>query len=80
MDLSILATEFLYSSAGVSNETLQAEAQKGPILLEHEKEWKLSRTLLKLPDVLLKMADDLYLHPLCEYLYEVSTVWRSELR
>lgn len=49
-----------------------AEAQKHPVELEHEKEWKLARTLLKLPDVLVKITEDLYLHSLCEYLFEVS--------
>ena len=50
------------------------QAQKQPIELEHEKEWKLARVLLKLPDVLVKITEDLCLHTLCEYLFEVSFV------
>lgn len=53
-------------------EEIEAEAKKGAIALEHEKEWKLARTILKLPDVLVQITQDLYLHPLCEFLYEVS--------
>uniref|UniRef100_A0A1I8MNG1 Probable arginine--tRNA ligase, cytoplasmic n=1 Tax=Musca domestica TaxID=7370 RepID=A0A1I8MNG1_MUSDO len=45
------------------------------IELEHEKEWKLAKTLLKFPDVLVKISKDLLLHVLCEYCYEVSTVF-----
>ncbi|XP_013112873.2 probable arginine--tRNA ligase, cytoplasmic [Stomoxys calcitrans] len=45
------------------------------IELEHEKEWKLAKTLLKFPDMLVKISKDLLLHILCEYCYEVSTVF-----
>ncbi|KAG7163993.1 Arginine--tRNA ligase-like 2 [Homarus americanus] len=62
-------------TAGVNRESIVAEARKKPIDLDHEKEWKLSRTILRLPDVLVRITEDLYLHPLCEYLYEVSTVF-----
>ncbi|XP_076043246.1 arginine--tRNA ligase-like protein isoform X2 [Oratosquilla oratoria] len=62
-------------TAGISTESIEAEARKGPMPLDHEKEWKLAKTLLKLPEVLTKITQDLFLHPLCEYLYEVSTVF-----
>ncbi|XP_068223557.1 arginine--tRNA ligase, cytoplasmic-like isoform X1 [Palaemon carinicauda] len=62
-------------TAGVKREDIISEARKEPVLLEHEKEWKLARTLLKLPDVLVKITEDLYIHPLCEFLYEVSSVF-----
>ena len=45
------------------------------IELNHEKEWKLAKTLLKFPDVLMKISKDLLLHILCEYCYEVCTVF-----
>ncbi|KAF2367198.1 Arginine-tRNA ligase [Trinorchestia longiramus] len=62
-------------TAGVSQETLLTEARQRPLELVHEKEWKLARTLLKLPDIIIRLTADLYLHPLCEFLYEVSTVF-----
>lgn len=62
-------------TAGVKKEDILAKAKECPISLDHEKEWKLARTLLKLPDVLVRITEDLYLHPLCEYLYELSTVF-----
>ncbi|EDW63260.2 probable arginine--tRNA ligase, cytoplasmic [Drosophila virilis] len=48
---------------------------KFQIVLEHEKEWKLVKTLLKLHDVLMKCANGLFLHFLCEFCYEVCTVF-----
>lgn len=45
------------------------------IELNHEKEWKLAKTLLKFPDILIKISKDLLLHILCEYCYEVCTVF-----
>lgn len=62
-------------AAGVSSEDVVTMAREGGVNVQwdHEKEWKLAFTLLKLPDVLLRITDDLYLHPLCEYLYEVSS-------
>lgn len=45
------------------------------IELDHEKEWKLAKTLLKFPDVLMKISKDLLLHILCEFCYEVCTVF-----
>lgn len=45
------------------------------ISLEHEKEWKLGKALMRFPEVLTKITKDLYLHPLCEYLYEIATTF-----
>lgn len=59
-------------AANISREKLQELAQTTPISLEHEKEWKLAKVLIKFPDVLIKITDDLYLHQLCEYCYEIS--------
>ncbi|XP_043267978.1 arginine--tRNA ligase, cytoplasmic [Venturia canescens] len=58
-------------TANVTQEQLKAAAKDTPISLEHEKEWKLAKTLIKFPDVLLKITKDLCLHTLCEYCYEI---------
>lgn len=62
-------------TAGVSRKSLLEEASKGPLELAHEREWNLARTLMKLPDILVRTTDDLYIHPMCEFLYEVSSVF-----
>ncbi len=43
--------------------------------LEHDKEVKLAKTLLRLPEVLRRVAAELCLHNLCEYLYDISTTF-----
>lgn len=40
---------------------------------EHEKEWKLAKLLCRFPEVLTRCLDDLTLHLLCEFLYELSS-------
>lgn len=50
-------------------------AEKTDIILDHEKEWKLAKVLIKFPDVIIKITKDLLLHHLCEYVYEVSTTF-----
>ncbi|XP_016839394.1 probable arginine--tRNA ligase, cytoplasmic isoform X2 [Nasonia vitripennis] len=59
-------------TANVSREEMQEAIGKTPISLEHEKEWKLAKVLLKFPDVILKITKDLCLHTLCELCYEIA--------
>jgi len=42
------------------------------ISLEHEKEWKLGKMLCRYPEVVVRCMEELVLHPLCEYLYELA--------
>lgn len=58
--------------ANVTQDELQKHAHDTPISLEHEKEWKLAKVLLKFPDVLLNISQDMCLHQLCELCYEIS--------
>lgn len=46
-----------------------------PVSLEHERELKLAKVLLRFPDMIVRIADDLFLHPLCEFMYEVATAF-----
>lgn len=43
--------------------------------VEHEKEWKLVRILLRFPETVIRISRDLNLHTLCEYLYEISSAF-----
>lgn len=45
------------------------------VSMEHEKEWKLTKVLLKFPDIMVKISKDLCLHHLCEFVYDVSTTF-----
>ncbi|XP_058788641.1 probable arginine--tRNA ligase, cytoplasmic isoform X2 [Phymastichus coffea] len=59
-------------TANVTREQIQEAIKTTPISLEHEKEWKLAKVLLKFPDVISKITKDLLLHTLCELCYEIA--------
>ncbi|ESO84457.1 hypothetical protein LOTGIDRAFT_196660 [Lottia gigantea] len=59
--------------ANVSEKELAEAAKSTKIELDHEKEYKLAKCILKFPEIILKLLDDLYLHTLCDYLYELTT-------
>jgi len=61
--------------ANVSEDQLQKGAQEVSFKLEHPKEWKLAKVVLRFPEIILKMLDDLLMHTLCDYLYELSTAF-----
>ncbi|VDN98947.1 unnamed protein product [Rodentolepis nana] len=42
------------------------------ISLEHPNELKLGKMLCRLPEILIKLEDDLFFHKLCDYLYGLS--------
>lgn len=62
-------------NASVSSTEIQEAAKTELVAVEHEKEWKLVKMILRFNDVLLKITKDLYLHSLCDYLYELSTTF-----
>ncbi|XP_069826771.1 arginine--tRNA ligase, cytoplasmic isoform X1 [Dendropsophus ebraccatus] len=61
--------------ANISDEQLRKAAQETEISLQHEKEWKLGKCILRFPEILQKILDDLLLHTLCDYLYELATTF-----
>ncbi|XP_003215170.1 arginine--tRNA ligase, cytoplasmic isoform X2 [Anolis carolinensis] len=61
--------------ASIDEKTLQTAARTTEIILDHEKEWKLGRCILRFPEIIQKILDDLLLHTLCDYLYELATTF-----
>ena len=61
--------------ANIDEEMLRKAAHETEIILDHEKEWKLGRCILRFPEVLQKILDDLLLHTLCDYIYELATTF-----
>ncbi|XP_007520916.1 arginine--tRNA ligase, cytoplasmic [Erinaceus europaeus] len=61
--------------ANVDEEMLRRAARETRLSLDHEKEWKLGRCVLRFPEVLQKILDDLFLHSLCDYVYELATTF-----
>lgn len=73
--ISSFADRSITRLANIDEETLRKEAVSTEILLDHEKEWKLGKCILRFPEILLKILDDLLLHSLCDYLYELATTF-----
>lgn len=61
--------------ANIEEAALKKAAETTEILLDHEKEWKLAKCILRFPEILQKIMDDLLLHTLCDYLYELATTF-----
>ncbi|RZC36184.1 arginine--tRNA ligase, cytoplasmic [Asbolus verrucosus] len=62
-------------NANFDSKKIQEIAKNHQISLEHEKEWKLGKVLLRFPEELIKITKDLCLHHLCEYVYEMATTF-----
>ncbi|XP_014229308.1 arginine--tRNA ligase, cytoplasmic isoform X1 [Trichogramma pretiosum] len=62
-------------TANVTQEQLRKAIEDTPISLEHEKEWKLAKVLLKFPDIIARVTKDLSLHTLCDFCYEIATTF-----
>lgn len=62
-------------NAKMSPESLQEAAKTTPIPLEHAKEWKLAKCLMRFPEIISRILDDLFMHTLCDYLYEVANTF-----
>lgn len=58
-------------TANYDAEKIKQIAQETQISVEHEKEWKLVKVLLRFPEILNKITSDLLLHSLCEFCYEI---------
>lgn len=61
--------------ANISEAALRKAAETTEVLLDHDKEWKLGKCILRFPEVLQKVLEDLLLHTLCDYLYELATTF-----
>lgn len=51
------------------------EKDNTEVSLEHDKELKLAKLLLRFSEIIIKTSDDLFLHSLCEYMFEVATAF-----
>lgn len=60
-------------TANVNSEKLTELTANPEVKILHPKEMKLAKCILRFPEMVLRLLDDLYLHLLCEYLYELAT-------
>ncbi|XP_076319438.1 arginine--tRNA ligase-like protein isoform X2 [Tachypleus tridentatus] len=62
-------------TANIDPEVLQNAIKETKIHLDHPKEWKLGKAILRFPEVICEILEDLCLHTLCDYLYELATTF-----
>jgi arginyl-tRNA synthetase len=57
-------------------QSIEDIAKSSPKLdLDHPREYKLAKFILKFAEIVLQIVDDLFLHTLCKYLFELSVVF-----
>ena len=59
-------------TAKVSPEELKTHIASNKITLDHPTELKLGKFLTRFLEIISKILDDLFMHSLCEYLYELA--------
>lgn len=57
------------------NDASKCDKLLSQLSLKHEKEVKLAKMLLRFQEIVLQTLDDLLIHKLCEYLYELATAF-----
>eukprot|EP00095_Tigriopus_kingsejongensis_P010442 maker-scaffold294_size218657-snap-gene-1.25 protein:Tk10442 transcript:maker-scaffold294_size218657-snap-gene-1.25-mRNA-1 annotation:"arginyl-trna synthetase" len=59
-------------AANLSQADIVKARKTTPVSLDHEKELKLGKLLVRFPEIILKIAEELFLHTLCEFMYDVA--------
>lgn len=62
-------------TAKISQEAMIEAAKSAAVEIEHPKEWKLTKVILRYPDIVLKLLDDFMFNNLCDYIYELSNTF-----
>lgn len=73
--LIIFTSRSIARNVNVSEETLKSAAKTTKIVLDHPKELKLAKMISRFQEIIINVIEDLSLHSLCEYLYELSVVF-----
>lgn len=60
-------------TANIDRSNLESCLANTEISLEHPKEWKLGKCIVRFPEILSRVLDDLMMHTLCEFMYEMAT-------
>ena len=61
--------------ANITSEELREAALTTPIDVSHEKELKLAKCVIRFPEIINRITDNLLPHTLCDYLYELCTTF-----
>lgn len=72
---SLVRIRSIARNVNVDEETLKNAAKNTEIKLEHPKELKLAKIIARFQEIIINVLEDLSLHTLCDYLYELSVVF-----
>ncbi|XP_035215065.1 arginine--tRNA ligase, cytoplasmic-like isoform X1 [Stegodyphus dumicola] len=72
---SLVRIKSIARNVNVDEETLKNSARTTKIELEHPKELKLAKMVIRFQEIIVNVIEDLSLHTLCDYLYELSVVF-----
>ena len=61
--------------ANVTSDQIKDAAVDTKIDVSHEKELKLAKCVIRFPEIVARILDDLFPHTLCDYLYELCTTF-----
>lgn len=62
-------------NANITREQITEAIQKSSLSFDHEKEFKLAKTIIQFYDAIQRTANDLCIHRLCEYMYDLCTAY-----
>ena len=62
-------------ATNVNIDEITSAGKSTKIQLDHAKEWKLSKLVLRFPEIIERYLADLTPHTLCDYLYELATTF-----
>ncbi|XP_042901698.1 arginine--tRNA ligase, cytoplasmic [Parasteatoda tepidariorum] len=72
---SLVRIKSIARNVNVSEEAIKNALKTTEISLDHAKELKLAKMISRFPEIIINVIEDLSLHSLCEYLYELSVVF-----
>ena len=73
-------TRSIVRTANVTTEQVSEYVQNldgGLLPLDHEREIKLAKHILKFSDCLLTVLESLHIHKICDYVYELATLFHD---
>ena len=75
-DINIVSSSrSIARNAGITAEQLKEFVNTHKVELEDPKEWKLAKFILRFPEIMIKALNDLLLHSICDYMYELATTF-----
>lgn len=63
------------ANLGTIEDIMKSRNTSEPFELEHPRQLRLAKFILRFPDVIAQCVEDLFFHSLCQYLYDLSSLY-----